>query len=408
MTSSRRTVSMIDIAEQNKALRADLDAAFARVLDSARFVGGDEIDALERELAAHTGSRHNVSCGSGTDALVLALLAHGVGPGDRVVVPAFTFFASAGAVALIGAVPIFVDIDPITLCLDQEAAASTIETQEIAGAPIRAVVAVHLYGRPAALDRLAGLCGTRGIALIEDAAQALGARDHQGHAIGGAQGSACFSFYPTKNLGALGEAGLVSCDDEGLAERLRRIRNHGASETYRHPELGWNARMDAIQAAFLRVKLRHLEDWNDTRRANARDYDERFGAAGATRAGETPPRHLPLCLPASLDAPARTSLHQYVIRVPAETREGLRHHLSEHGIASAVYYPRGLHQEDAFCETAAQAPSLPVTERVAHEVLALPSHPSLNAADREHVVDAVLSFYRSGDRSRLAQRSPPT
>lgn len=394
---------MVDIDGQQRALRAELDTAFARVLDSGRFIGGDEIDALERELAPWTGARYNVSCGSGTDALVMALLAHGVGPGDRVVVPAFTFFASAGAIALIGAEPIFVDIERETLCLDQDAALLTIENTE----KIRAVIAVHLYGRPAPLKTIAGVCERRGIALIEDAAQALGARDASGRAVGGAHDAACFSFYPTKNLGALGEAGLVSCDDPVLAEKLRRIRNHGASETYRHRELGWNARMDTLQAAFLRVKLRHLHRWNQARRANALDYDERLRAAGATHPGESQNPTLPIVLPAPIGEPAQTSLHQYVLRVPAQTRDALRCHLSDRGIASAVYYPRGLHQEEAFSASAPHAP-LSVTEKICDEVLALPVHPSLDASDRERIVGEVLAFYRGGDASRLAQRSPST
>lgn len=358
---------------------------------SARFVAGPEVEALETELVAHTGAAHVVGCGSGTDALILALLAEGIRPGDEVIVPALSFFATAGAVSLLGAVPVFADIDPTTFGLSPSSAAE----RATECTRLRALIPVHLYGGAAPLGALRELAGEHAAVLIEDAAQALGARHADGSAVGSGPGNAvCFSFYPTKNLGALGEAGCVSTDSAERAALLRRLRNHGSEGTYRHREVGWNARLDALQAAFLRVKLAHFEGWSAARRANAGDYDARLRDLGAGKAGTRPEEHrLPVVLPAHPPSPGCHAFHHFVIRVPGEQRDALRSSLDAAGIDSAVYYPGGLHREACF-ESLGQAETpLPETERVCREILALPVHPSLRAADRERVVAAISGFF---------------
>lgn len=384
-------VALIDLERQHAALLPELRAAFDRVAATARFVGGPEVEGFESELAARLDTPHVVGCGSGTDALILALLAAGTGPGDEVIVPALSFFATAGAVSLLGATPIFADVDPATLGLDPGSAAE----RAASCARLRALLPVHLYGGVTALDPLRALAAEHGAALIEDAAQALGARHADGGAVGGgASDTVCFSFYPTKNLGALGEAGCVATADGDRAERLRRLRNHGSDGAYRHREVGWNARLDALQAAWLRVKLAHFDDWVARRRANARDYDERLAALGAGSAGSKPEDHaLPVVLPARPAGGGLHTFHQYVIRVPAARRDALRGALDAAGIDSAVYYPGGLHQEACFASLGQAGLALPETERACGEILAIPVHPGLRPEDRERVVTAIAQFF---------------
>ncbi len=389
-----RRVSLIDLGEQHAALLPALRGAFERVATSARFVGGPEVEALETEIATRTGANYAVGCGSGTDALIVALLAEGVGPGDQVIVPALSFFSTAGAVALLGATPIFADIEAATFGLDPQSAAERAE----GCTRLRAVVPVHLYGGPTPLEDLRVLAKSYGAALIEDAAQALGAHHADGVGVGaGSDAAACFSFYPTKNLGALGEAGCLCTDSAERAERLRRLRNHGSEGGYEHREVGLNARLDALQAAFLREKLEHFEGWSERRRANARDYQARLRDLGAAVAqpDETRPEahRLPVVLPADLPSPGRHAFHQYVVRVPADRRDALRASLDAAGIDTAVYYPRGLHRERCFEARETERGPLPETERACREVVAIPIHPSLRQEDRERVVAAIAAFF---------------
>jgi len=390
-----RRVAFLDLAEQDVALRKELRAAVERVMASGRFVLGEEVEALEGELAAYTGSRYAIGCGSGTDALILALLALGVEAGDEILVPGFSFFATAGAAALIGARPVFADIDPITFHVDPDRAASRAARCE----RLRAVIPVHLYGSPVPRSTLDKLGATCRVPLLEDAAQALGARGQTGQPLGSESKIVCFSFYPTKNLGAAGEAGFIACDDRNIAERIRRSRNHGAGTDGRHRELGWNARLDALQAAILRVKLPHLERWNSARRANASDYSARLAAAGATPAATAQETGaLPIILPHRETGAARATVHQYVVRVPSECRAELRAHLEADGIETAVYYPLGLHLQPCFASLGYRAGDLPETERAAGEVLSLPVHPSLRESDREYVVDRIVDFLKQRGR----------
>lgn len=381
-------VPMLDLRAQHAALGDAIRAAVERVFESQVFILGPEVEALEREIAGYCETRFAVGCSSGSDALLLALQALDVGAGDEVICPSFTFFATAGSVARLGATPVFVDIDPATFSIDPDA------TRRAAAhcRRLRAIVPVHLYGRAAPMDALLRIAEERGVPLVEDAAQAIGARDATGRRVGGRGRVACFSFYPSKNLGGVGEGGMLTTDDAGLATRLARLRVHGSSRRYVHEELGMNARLDALQAAVLRVKLGHLERWNDARRRHAAAYDAAFAKAGAAPGVEVRPAPgLPLCTPAPVPGPALHVHHQYVVRVPAARREALRTHLAARGVASDVYYPVGLHQQRCFAGARTVGP-LVETERAASEVLALPIFPEMEDAQREHVVASVLEF----------------
>jgi dTDP-4-amino-4,6-dideoxygalactose transaminase len=379
-------VPFLDLGAQHDALRGEIRAAVDDVFEQQAFVLGASVAAFEREMAGFCEARRAVGCASGSDALLLSLHALGVGPGDDVICPAFTFFATAGAVARLGARPIFADIDPVTLCLDPAAA----RTAAGRCTRLRALLAVHLYGRTADNDALLALAADCGIPLIEDAALAIGARDASGRRVGGRGRAVCFSFYPTKNLGGAGDGGLVTTDDDALADRLATLRVHGSPRRYHHDEVGINSRLDAVQAAVLRVKLPHLDAWNAARGAHVRAYDEAFAKAGALPASvPLAAGGLPLRTPEPCAPPARSAHHIYAIRVPADRRDALRTRLTERGIGNDVYYPLGLHQQPCFANL--PSVSLPETEAAARELLALPLYPELRDDQREHVVASVLA-----------------
>ena len=354
-----RTVPFFDMAAELAAVRADVDAAIRRVLDAGVFIGGPEVEALERALAPVAGAPRVVGVSSGTDALVAALMALGVGPGAEVVTTPLSFFATAGAPARLGARVVFADIDDATLTLDPARAAAA------TGARTAAVIPVHLFGRPAPLPAVPA-------PIVEDAAQSLGAAPVRGAA-------ATYSFFPTKNLGALGDAGAVATDDDALADRLALLRNQGARPKYHHVAVGGNFRLDALQAAVLRAKLPHLAAWTAARRAHAARYRALLAAAA-------PPE---LRLPP--DDPACV-WHQFVIRAPR--RDALRAHLAAAGVATEIYYPSPLHLQPCFADLGYRPGSLPVAERACAEVLALPIHPALPAEAPAYVVDAIAAFYR--------------
>jgi dTDP-4-amino-4,6-dideoxygalactose transaminase len=374
---------MVSLDAQIAPLRAELDEAIARVLDSHRFIGGPEVEALEEGVAELCGAPHAVACNSGTDALILSLQAAGVGPGDDVLCPAYSFFATAGAVARLGARPVFVDVDDATLCVGPAQAEAGLALCERP----RAIVAVDLFGRVAPIAALCAWAEGNGLVLVEDAAQAVGARCEDG-APAASQGlAAAISFYPSKNLDAFGDGGIVTTREAAVAERLRALRNHGQGPDGLHHVVGTNSRLDAIQAAVLRVKLRYLDSWTKRRQEHADYYDRRFAVVGASRGVVAP--GAPLATPARPPAPALHVYNQYVIRVPAERRDALRASLAEHGVETRIYYLRGIHQEPCF-EGAPCAP-LPATEAACRETLALPVHPELSHAEREHVADGVLA-----------------
>lgn len=358
-------VPMADPAAEYRLLKAGIDQAVHRVLESGHYVLGPEAEALERELAAFTGAAHAVGVNSGTDALHLALVAAGVGAGDEVLVPGFTFFATAEAVTHAGARPVFADIDEATFNLDVRSARERITART------RAVIAVHLFGQCAALDRLQQLCDDHGLALLEDCAQALGA-DYDGRRAGTWGAFGCLSFYPTKNLAAAGDAGMVLCRETAHDETLRMLRHHGSREAYVHQRVGWNSRLDELHAAILRVKLAHLERFNDARSRNAQHYRERLSGAAI----ELPLEH----------GHGRHVYHQFTIR--SRRRDAIRQALAREGIASAVHYAVPLHRQPAY-EAANRDVSLPVCEEATRTVLSLPIHPFVGAPAIERICAVV-------------------
>jgi dTDP-4-amino-4,6-dideoxygalactose transaminase len=356
-------IPFIDLTRQHAALRAELGAAVGRVLDSSQFVLGAEGKALERELAALSGVGWALGVASGTDALRLALQAVGVGPGDEVITPAFSFVASATTIVMTGATPVFVDIDPVTYALDVAAAERAITSRT------RAIMPVHLYGHPAAMDRVVELARRRGLAVIEDAAQAVGGA-WAGRPIGAWGDAACFSFYPTKNLGACGDAGMIVTGRQDVAEKVARLRHHGDSGRYQHEELGFCSRLDEIQAALLRVKLARLAAWTQARRRIAERYHAALDG-------------LPLTLPTEAAA-ARHVYHLFTVRHPK--RDVLAKMLTDHGVGTAVYYPRSVPAQPVF---GLDERRWPEAARAAREVLSLPCFAELADDEVEQVAAAV-------------------
>ena len=357
-------IPFLDLTRQHAALRAELMDAAGRVLDSARFILGPEGEALEQDLAKHVGVAHAIGVASGTDALRLALAAVGVGPGDEVITTAFSFVASASTIVMAGATPVFVDIDPATFALEAEGVARAITPRT------RAIVPVHLYGHAAAIDRIAELGRTHGVAVIEDAAQAIGAT-YAGRPLGAWGDAACLSFYPTKNLGACGDAGMILTNRSDLAERLRRLRHHGDGGRYRHLELGYSSRLDDLQAALLRVKLGRLEAWTAARRRIAARYHDALAG-------------LPLTLPIERE-PARHVYHLYTIR--HRQRDALAKALVQLGVGTAVHYPIAVPGQPMFGLPAER--QWPEAARASREVLSLPCYAELTDDEVNQVTRAV-------------------
>jgi dTDP-4-amino-4,6-dideoxygalactose transaminase len=377
------SVPLLDLRRQYEGIREEVLAAIARVCDSQVFILGPEVEALEREIATLTGAAAAVGCGSGTEALWLALVAAGVKPGDSVITTAFSFFASASAIVRAGATPIFADVDAATLNLDP--ARVDHRLKKLKNKSVRAILPVHLYGQCADMNAFADLAQEFELAIVEDAAQAIGA-EWAGEPAGSLGVAAAFSFYPTKNLSAYGEAGIVTTTRPEMAEHMRRLRNHGSPRRYYHEEFGWNGRLDAIQAAVLRVKLARLAEWNEKRRQHAATYDRLLAETGLT-AG---PGYVPVRLLAR-DPQAKHVFHQYVIRV--QRRDELRQFLAERKIGTEVYYPLPLHLQPVFSYLGMRAGDLPVAEQAAQEVLALPMFPELTEAEIRLVVASISDFY---------------
>jgi len=375
-------VPLLDLKPQYAALREEIDRAIAEVVSDQAFVLGRTVERFEQAVARHIGCEHAIGCASGTDALILSLAALDVGPGDEVVTSPFSFFASASCAYKVGARPRFADIDPDTFNLDPESVASVI------GPRPRALLPVHLFGRCAPMDALLVLADGRGLPVVEDAAQALGASyrsEARGETIrAGAIGrTGCFSFFPSKNLGGFGDGGMIVTSDTALADRLRSLRVHGGTRSYHHLEVGWNSRLDALQAAVLAVKLPHLDDWSAARAANADRYDRWLDEAGLldTGAVRVPQR----------DAASRHIFNQYTLRV--ERREALRAHLAERGIGHAIYYPLPLHLQPCFEDLGYRAGDMPHAERAGEEVISLPVFPELTEEQQRRVVQAIADFY---------------
>ena len=387
-------VPLLDLQAQYAPLRDEILAAVTRVCDSQRFIMGPEVDALEDELSAILGVRHAIAVSSGTDALLVALMALGIKAGDEVVTTTYSFFATAGAIARLGATPVFVDIDLATYNLDPQRVRAAITPRT------KAILPVHLFGLAADMDPILEAAAHAGIAVVEDAAQAIGAT-YKDRSAGGIGTCGCFSFFPSKNLGAFGDAGLVTTNDDELARRVRMMRVHGMQPKYHHSLIGGNFRMDALQAAILRVKAPHLTRWTGARRENARRYAALFRDAGLSDR---------IALPVQ---PAEHGhvFNQFVIR--SARRDDLRQHLTASGIGTGIYYPVPLHLQPCFSDFGYGRGGFPSAERAAQESLALPIHGELTTAQQQAVVDAIAEFLhetetsaaRDSERSRTDSRT---
>jgi dTDP-4-amino-4,6-dideoxygalactose transaminase len=378
---------MLDFSRQFSTIREEVMAAIEAVCSSQKFVLGPQVTSFEAAAAAACGAPFGIGCASGTDALWLAMAGAGVGPGDLVVTTPFSFFATASSILRCGATPVFADIDPDTFNLSPIAVETAIAAAERQhpGSKVKAVLPVHLYGQCADWDAFDAIKSKFGVRLIEDAAQAFGAR-WNGVPAGSLGDAAAFSFYPTKNLSAFGDAGLVTTTDAGIEDRARLLRAHGMRQRYVHEEIGWNSRLDSIQAAVLEVKLRYLPTWNAARRERAVVYDSLFRRAGLAATTASGGVVLPVTEPR-----AEHVFHQYVVRVPR--RDELRQYLTDRRIGTEIYYPIPLHLQGSLATLGYKQGDFPVTEQAAAEVLALPMYPELREDEQQTVVDAIAAFY---------------
>jgi dTDP-4-amino-4,6-dideoxygalactose transaminase len=389
MSSRHIAVPLLDLRPQYAALKNEIQLAMERVTESQHFILGPEVEALEQEVAAYSSCAFGIGVSSGTDALLVALMAVGVGQGDEVITTPYTFFATGGSVARLGARPVFADIDPLTYNIDPAGVERAFTPRT------RAIIPVHLFGQMAEMDPLMELASRHGVFVVEDAAQAIGAEYH--HRRAGSIGQiGTFSFFPSKNLGGFGDGGMVTTNSTDLAQRLKVLRNHGASPKYHHRVIGGNFRLDALQAAVLRVKLHHLDGWTAGRQRNAATYRRLFAEAGLadpesprTAVGDSCPVVLPC------ETPHRRHIYnQFVIR--AASRDRLLSHLKECGIGHEVYYPVSLHQQECFADLGYVRGAFPESERAAAETVALPIYPELTVEMQKAVVSAISEFYRGG------------
>jgi len=360
-------IPLIDIRRQTAAIRNELDAAIARVLDHGQFILGPEVRELEARIAAYCGTRFAIACASGSDAVMLPLMAMEIGPGDKVVTTPFTFFATAGAIARVGATPVFVDIDPATFNLNPQ------QLEAVIDGNVKAIMPVHLFGQCAAMAEINEIAGRHGIPVIEDAAQALGA-EYRGKRAGSLGLCGSFSFFPSKNLGACGDAGMITTNDPALAERLKMLHVHGSKVRYCHELVGMNSRLDTLQAAILLVKLGHLDEWTERRRANATAYRELLAAADVVLPEDKSSRHI---------------YNQFTIRV--KNRDEVKKLLAAAGIGSEIYYPLPLHLQECFKGLGYKAGDFPESERAANEVLSLPIEEGLSSAEIAVIAESVTA-----------------
>lgn len=360
------SIPLLDLKAQYLTIKDDIDQAIQRVLDSSKFVLGPEMRAFEEEMAAYCGVKEAVAVGNGTDALLLALRGFGVGPGDEVITTPFTFFASAETVAALGAIPVFVDVDPVTLNMDLDQLESKITPRT------KAIVPVHIFGQMVDVERVMEIAARHDLKVLEDSAQAIGA-NYRGRKAASIGHAGTFSFFPTKNLGAYGDAGMIVTDDEALAAHLRMLRFHGCKTKYYHDEIGYNSRMDEMQAAILRVKFKHIDEWNAARREKAQIYNELLAG-------------LPLTLP-GIDPEGTPVFHLYVLRT--DKREELMAALKEQGIGTAIYYPVPLHLQRVFRDLGYTEGDLPVAEQACSQAMALPCFPELTLEQQKEVVAVI-------------------
>jgi dTDP-4-amino-4,6-dideoxygalactose transaminase len=369
----RQTLPFLDLKAQFASIRGEILEAVTRTLESQQFILGPEVEALEKEVSELAGCAHAIGCASGSDALILALLALEIGPGDEVITTPFTFFASAGSIARVGAKPVFVDIDPQTFNIDPQAIKRTLSPRT------KAIMPVHLFGLSADMNAIREVAAESGVPIIEDAAQAIGAR-YENRAVGSLGLMGCFSFFPTKNLGGAGDGGMITTNDAKLADKLRLLHVHGARTKYEYETLGINSRLDALQAAILRVKLRHLDSWATARRRNARRYSELFGEFGVETIATAP------------DSPS-SSYHVYnQFTIRCKNRDALREHLTGRGISTEIYYPKPLHLQRAFAYLGHTLGDFPISEATSLEVLSLPIYPELAEEQQRSVAAAIADF----------------
>ncbi|PYS98587.1 MAG: transcriptional regulator [Acidobacteria bacterium] len=368
-------VPLLDLTEQNSALRPEIESALGRVLDTNAFILGGEVKALEDELAEYCRTKYAIGCASGSDALLLALMAVGVKAGDEVITTPYSFFATVSAITRLGATPVFVDIDPKTFNLDVSQIEGAITERT------KAIQPVHLYGQCADMEALNDVVGRHGIPVVEDAAQAIGAEEN-GRRAGAMSEVGCFSFYPSKNLGGMGDGGFMTTDDEQIARELVALRNHGSEERYYHKWVGVNSRLDGFQGAVLRVKLPHLDEWTDRRNQNADRYRDLFTNAGLTEQIELPFER----------ENCRHIYNQFVIRVSGR-RDELRKHLAAADVGTDIYYPVPLHLQECFEYLGYREGEFPESEKAAKETLALPIYPELRSEQQEYVVEKVRESF---------------
>ncbi|NEU30302.1 DegT/DnrJ/EryC1/StrS family aminotransferase [bacterium LRH843] len=367
-------IPMLDLSEQYKTLKNDINKSLEEVMSSSHFILGDNVKLLERDVAFYSNVKHAIGVGNGSDALHLSLLACGVQEGDEVIVPSFTFFATAGAVARIGAKPVFVDIEPVTFNIDPAKIEAAVTNKT------KAIIPVHLYGQTADMNPINKIATKYNLAVIEDAAQAIGA-EYKGKRVGELGTTACYSFFPTKNLGAYGDGGMVVTNDADIAERIQVLRVHGSKPKYYHHVLGYNSRLDELQAAILNVKFPHLEEWNKQRQERASYYTTLIKEAELSE----------VVTPEALED-RRHVFHQYTIRT--ERRDELQEYLKEKGISTMVYYPKPLHLQPVFAELGYKEGDLPETEKACEEALSLPMFPELKAEQQDYVVEHIAQFFK--------------
>jgi dTDP-4-amino-4,6-dideoxygalactose transaminase len=371
--STLEAIPALDLKAQYLSIQEEIRSAIDKVLESQHFILGPEVEGLEREIAAYVDSKFGIGVASGTDALILALKACDIGPADEVLCPSFTFIATADAVSLLGGKPVFIDIDPKTFTIDPSKVERSVSPRT------KAIIPVHLYGQAADIDAIMGIARKHNLRVIEDCAQAIGAA-YRGTKVGVFGDLACLSFYPSKNLGGYGDGGMIVTTSETLAKRVRSLRNHGAVKKYFSEEQGWNSRLDEIQAAILRVKLRHLDKWTAARRDRAQRYDVLLS--------NIPGLKTPVVIP------SRTHVfHQYTIRVPK--RAHVQNVLANAAIATAIYYPTPIHLQPIYHSLGYKLGDLPETEKAANEVLSLPIYPELTEAQLQRVTHAIADAFRS-------------
>jgi dTDP-4-amino-4,6-dideoxygalactose transaminase len=393
MSTEHPPIPLLDLKAQYASLREVIEPMMHDVADSQWFIGGPKLDAFEQAMAQYVGTSHAVGCASGSDALLMSLMALDIGTGDEVICPSYTFFATAGAIWRLGAKPVWVDIDPVTYQCDPAA----IEAAASQCTNLKAIMPVHLFGQASDTVALEAIAKSYNVPIIEDAAQAIGCRDASGRMVGSIGATGCFSFFPSKNLGGFGDGGLITTNCGDLASRMKRLRNHGMEPKYVHHEVGLNSRLDAMQAAVLHAKLPHLDGWAAARQCNANDYDQLFGDAGAGDThGQLGDFNLPLLRPARPAADSSNHIfNQYCIRVPAAIRDDLRAHLVDQKIGHEVYYPVPLHMQPCFASLGGAEGDLPHTEAAAAESLALPIYAELTLDQKTRVANTVASFVKA-------------